>query len=157
MEIGGLIRKFLDELSTFMEGWRPVKGDRSFRRTQDDIRSSFHITCVKHLQDFDAVGDVAVEILTGRERVCIVGAELGNIAGTGQRRFPVSSSAEAKTSATLIYSLFEEVGMPFIERFSEPQAILETLKSGGREAMLISPIVSQPARQVEALDRYVGV
>lgn len=157
MKVSELQEKFLDELKELLPEWRFVKRDRHFKLKRDDIVWFFHISCINHESDFDAVGNVAVEYFSGKERVCIVGAELGNIEDSGQTRFPVSSSSEAISSAKLLYEFFVKVGLPFLHKFSSPNEVISTLKCGGKEAMLISPFINQHETQINRLCQKYGI
>lgn len=118
---------------------------------------SLHISCINHDSDFDAVGNVAVEYLSGKQRVCIIGAELGNIEGRGQIRFPVSSSGEAIASAKQLYNFFVQTGLPFLNKFSDPNLVVSVLRAGGKNAMLISPFTNQHEEQINRLCQMYSV
>ena len=113
MKVSELQDVFLRELKELLPEWKFVKRDRHFILKRDDVVWFFHISFINHGSDFDTVGNVAVEYLSGKELVCIIGAELGNIEGSGQTRFPVSSSDEAISSAKGLYDFFVKVGKPF--------------------------------------------
>lgn len=157
MKISELQNIFIDELKTFLPDWKFVKSHRHFKKTEKDTVWSFHISCINHTEDFDAVGDVAVEFKAGKERICIVGAELGNIEGIGQNRFPVSNSAEAKLSAVRLHEHFKEHGLPFLRRYSNPVEVVSTLKNSDKEAMLISPFINQHQEQINRLSSHYGI
>lgn len=151
MKVSELQEIFIGELEKRLPEWKFVKRDRQFKLKRDDVVWFFHISCINHESDFDAVGNVAVEYLSGKERVCIIGAELGNIEGSGQTRFPVSSANEAISSSKCLYDLFVKVGQPFLHKFSNPNEVVSTLKRGGKEAMLISPLINQHEIQINRL------
>ena len=151
MKVSELQEKFIGELGKLLPEWKFVKRDRHFKLKRDDVVWFFHISCINHESNFDAVGNVAVEYLSGKERVCIIGAELGNIDGSGQTRFPVSSPNEAISSSKCLYDLFVKVGQPFLLKFSNPNEVVSTLKRGGKEAMLISPLINQHETQINRL------
>jgi len=152
MRVSELQELFLQALAKLLSEWKFVKSKRSFVRKSGPIWHHFHISCINHETDFDAVGDVAIEIRKGRERLCVVGAELGNIAGIGQRRFSVHSAASASVAAHEIQSYFVQVGEAFFERYSRVESILETLREGGKEAMLICPFEQQRDRTLKVLE-----
>lgn len=151
MKVSELQEIFIDELKSLLPEWKFVKRERHFKLKNDKVVWFFHISCINHESDFDAVGDVAVEFLSGKERVCIIGSELGNIEGAGQKRFPVSSSSEAISSAQHLHNYFVKVGLPFLDKYSNPNVVVLTLKRGGKEAMLISPLVNQHETQINRL------
>ncbi|MBB1390076.1 hypothetical protein H5185_11695 [Shewanella sp. SG44-6] len=92
--------------------------------------------------------------MSDKLRLCIVGAELGNIEGVGQKRFTVGNMQQAVESADAIYNYFSAVGIPFLKRYSDPNEVINTLRVGGKEAMLISPIVSLHKQQIDSLAQY---
>ncbi len=151
MKVSELQEKFIDELRMLLPEWKFVKRERHFKLKTNDVMWFFHISCINHELDFDAVGGVAVEYASGKERVCIIGAELGNFESSGQTRFSVSSSDEAISSAKCLYDFFVQVGQPFLHKFSNPNEVVSTLKRGGKEAMLISPLINQHETQISRL------
>ena len=151
MKISELQAKFIDELKLLLPEWRFIQSERHFKKQEGSVTWYFHITCINRTDDFDAVGDVSVEFKTNKERVCIVGAELGNIEGIGQNRFPVTSGEEAIYSAGQLYKCFTEHGLPFLIKYSDPVKVASTLKVGAKEAMLISPIINQHQDQIRKL------
>ena len=157
MKVSELQEKFIGELKELLPDWRFVKSDRHFKIKRDDVVWFLHISCINHESYFDAVANVAVEFVSGKERVCIIGAELGNIEGSGQRRFPVSSPTEAIRSSMSLYDLFVKVGQPFLQKFSNPNEVVSTLKRGGKEAMLISPLMNQHESQINRLCKEYGI
>ena len=129
-----------------------MKNQRHFKqKKRNDIMWFFHISCVNHVSDFDAIGDVAIEFLSGNNLVCMIGAELGNIEGSGQKRFPVSNAHEAAESARQLSKFFIEIGLPFLVRLSVPSEVVSVLKKGGSEATLINPLTSQHQSQITSL------
>lgn len=157
MKVSELQNIFIDELKALLSDWKFIKSQRHFKKNEEGIVWLLHIGCLNHLADFDAVGDVAVEFKAGKESICIVGAELGNIEGTGQNRFSVSTSAEARSSATKLYKYFEDHGLPFLRKYSNPVEVVTTLEKGGKEAMLISPFLNQHQEQMNRLSSHYDI
>ena len=157
MKLSDLESFFIEELEAYMSEWTYVKSQRQFKKTVKGNTWYFHISCIKHMFDFDVVGDVAIEFKSKKERICIVGAELGNISGVGQKRFSVASKPQAKVSALEIYKYFEEYGCKFCQKYSEPYNVINTLKSGGKEALLISPFVSNHKEQILSLTNHLKI
>jgi hypothetical protein len=151
MKVSELHAAFLQELGELLPGWKFVASQRHFKRTEGSANWLLHVTFVNHEQDFDAIGNVAVEFLAGRKRVAVVGAQLGNIAGVGQTRHSVSSPASAAKAARSLLAEFTHVGLPFLERYSVPAVAIAALQAGGPEARLISPFQQNHAAQVVAL------
>ncbi|WP_428666995.1 hypothetical protein [Photobacterium swingsii] len=157
MKLSDLESLFIEELEAYMSEWTYVKSQRKFKKIVKGNTWYFHINCIKHVSDFDVVGDVAIEFKAKKERICIVGAELGNISGVGQKRFSVASESQAKESALEIYKYFEEHGCKFCRKYSEPHNVINTLKNGGKEALLISPFVSNHKEQIISLTNHIKI
>jgi len=157
MKVSELQNILLEELQSLLPDWKFIKGKREFQRAEEGFIWFLHISCINHLEDFDAVADVAVEFKAGKERLCIVGAELGNIEGTGRLRFPVSNREAAKSSALELYEHFNEHGLRFLRKYSDPAEVVGTLRSGGKEAMLISPLLNQHQDQINRLSSHYGI
>lgn len=157
MKLSELESFFLEELEAYLPQWTYVKSKRQFKRIEKENIWYFHISCIKHVSDFDVVGDVAIEFKSKKERICIVGAELGNISGVGQKRFSVASKSQAKESALEIYRYFEKYGYKFCQVYSEPHNIIDTLKNGGKEALLLSPFVSNHEEQIFSLTKHFQI
>jgi len=153
MKISELQAIFLSQLEKHLEDWKFIKGQREFKKVNGNITWYFHISCINHVGDFDGVGDVAIEFKKGKERICIIGAELGNIEGQGQKRFKVSNRKDAKSSAASICELFLRVGLPFLQKYSDPYRVISTLENGGEEAMLISPFADLRPGKLQSMKR----
>ncbi|PKH29146.1 hypothetical protein CXF88_19705 [Shewanella sp. ALD9] len=82
---------------------------------------------------------------------------MGNIEGTGQCRFSVSKKQSAKSSAFELYEYFNERGLPFLRKYSDPTEVVGTLRNGGKEAMLISPFLNQHQDQINRLSSHYGI
>jgi hypothetical protein len=139
-------------LASHMRGWGFVKSTRSFRRRDGDRQWSLHLAFINHVNDFDVVADVAVEHLLNKQRICIVGAELGNIIGTGQRRWSVGDLPHAQAAADGVHQLFITAGVPFLQRFSELSQILNTLRADQKTARLICPFVKDHVAEADAIE-----
>ena len=155
MKVAELHSILIDALKSRLDGWKFVASQRHFERRVGEKRWFLHLSFVNHQADFDAVANVAVEYVHNRKRVCILGASLGNIEGTGQMRFGVSNPTDVPAAADGIAEQFRRVGLPFLERFSQPQEALSVLKAGGKEALLISPFREKHATQIRSIERYV--
>ncbi len=151
MKVSELHTAFLQELGALLPGWKFIASQRHFKRTEGSANWLLHVAFVNHEHDFDAIGDVAVEFLASRKRVAVVGAQLGNIAGVGQTRHPVSSPASAAEAARSLIAEFTQVGLPFLQHYSFPAVAAAVLQAGGPEARLISPLQENHAAQVIAL------
>lgn len=128
--------------------WKFVHSSRSLVRKREHSRWFLHVTFANHVHDFDVVADVAVEHLLGKHRICIVGAELGNIQGTGQHRWGVDSPSSTTAAAHGVETLFNEIGTPFLDCFSSIEEVLRVYRMDREMARLINPFEQNP--QVEA-------
>ncbi|MFL0913877.1 hypothetical protein ACJO1G_18300 [Vibrio parahaemolyticus] len=155
MKVSELQSVFLNELSSLLPSWKYVKSQRTFKLKVDDCHWHIHMSCIDHISDFDAVCDVAVEFLKIKNMRLILGAELGSINGNGQRRFSVSSYADAINSARELKYCFDSVGVSFLNLYSDPETVLRILKQGGKEAQLISPLIHLHEQQIEALSHHL--
>jgi hypothetical protein len=151
MKVSELQTVFLQDLQALLPEWRFVSSFRHFKRSFGQVNWLFHIACVNHPEDFDAIGNVAVEFLMARKRVAIVGTQLGNISGVGQTRHTVSSPESRVQAARSLVTEFQRVGLPFLERYSSVTTVLSALQSGGTEASLISPLRELHGGQIAAL------
>jgi hypothetical protein len=151
MKLSELHTIFLAELRKLLPDWRFISTQRSFKRSVGSVNWLFHIGWVNHIEDFDAIGNVAVEFVAAKQRVAIFGAQLGNIAGIGQTRHSVRSVPTAKSSARTLVDEFHTIGVPFLERYSCPKTVQSVLLADGPEALLISPLREQHEREVLAL------
>ena len=157
MKVSDLQSRFINELQTLLPEWEYVKSQRHFKKIDNDKHYYFHISCINHVNDFDAVGDISIEFKDGKNRICIIGAELGNIEGIGQNRFPVSNDVEARASAINLHQCFEKCGLEFIQKYSDPVLVVDTLKRGGMDAQLISPFLEQHDDQIIRMSRHYGI
>ena len=155
MKVSELHEVFLDELGALLPEWKYVKSLRTFKLKSGACNWLLHVTFINHASDFDATADVSIEFFENRKRLIIVGAELGNIEGTGQRRFAVTSNKDTLESARTMKHYLETVGLPFLHLYSDPRKVLSTLIKGGEEAQLISPLLNLHAHQIEILGHHI--
>lgn len=151
MKLAPLHDAFIAALQRRLPDWRFVAKHRHFQKAHGNVTWLFHIAFINHETDFDAVADVAVEFLEGKKRACIFGAELGNIHGPGQRRYSVASAAQAALEAERAVKDLQDIGLPFLEAYSNPSQVIQTLEAGGTKASLISPIAEKHPGQIAAL------
>ncbi|MGR2806270.1 hypothetical protein [Vibrio harveyi] len=155
MKVSELQEVFLTELGSLLPEWKYVNSPRTFKLKSGNFNWHLHISCINRASGFDATADVAVEFLDKKKKLIIVGAELGNIEGAGQRRFPVISYDDAVGSARRLKLCFEAVGLPFLNLYSDPKVVLLSLKKGGKDAMSISPLPNLHDQQIEILSQYI--
>ena len=140
---------FIAHLKAALPEWRFVSAHRHFVKVYPERKLYAHVAFINHVDDFDAVLNVAVEFVAGRKPVCTIGASLGNIEGVGQVRYRVVDSASADSSARQATAHLGCVGMPFFERYETASAVLAALRKGAR---LISPLIHLHAEQIAALE-----
>lgn len=134
-------------------------------------RACLHLAFIKHSQDFDVVADVAVRfdqledlvnannsLLSKKEKrqTYSLGAELGNIAGEGQKRWGLASFAELERVAGQLVDSFKVIGLPYLDRASTLEGAYQLLTSPGRDAWLHSPIHSSRAKRIVGLAKIMG-
>lgn len=144
---------------------------QSFLRRIPVGRASLHLAFIQHPKDFDLVADVAVRfdqledlvnstnsLLSKREKeqTYSLGAELGNLSGKGQRRWPVASLADVDVVADQVVTCFREVGLPYLDIAMTLDGAYNLLTSPGRNAWLHSPIHASRAKRVVGLAKIMG-
>lgn len=156
-DIKALEEQLLYELSFGLakHGFKRKARDQSFYKPTAFGRVAFHISFVKHKYDFDVTADVAIRVdeledlinefndrLTKAEKrqTFTIGAELGNIADGREKRWTVTNASDILEVAASILSAFETVGLPYLEKYSSLEAILEVLSKNDRLGWLHSPI-----------------
>jgi hypothetical protein len=152
MKSSSLRDQFIEKLKNDLPDWKFIASNRHFRRTRPGRNWFVHISFINHEDDFDATLDVAVEFLSGKQPICILGASLGNIEGVGQARYNVNSNRSAEASAIDAIAHLKRIGLPFLERYSNVETALATLRSAGAEARLISPLLHLHSQQIAALE-----
>jgi len=153
------------------DGFESKPVSQSFLRRVPAGRASLHLAFIEHPRDFDVVADVAVRIddledlvntnnplLSQKEKgqTYSVGAELGNIAGEGQMRWNVASSADVNQVADQLVAAFKAIGLPYLDRAATPEGAYKLLTSPGREAWLHSPIHASRAKRIVGLAKILG-
>jgi hypothetical protein len=157
MALAALQQALTDDLAVRLPLWRFVKGRRSFECRRGNVTWHLHLAFITHRDDdFDVVVDVAVEHKRGRERVCIVGAELGNIRGTGQHRWTVASVDDVPIATQGILDEFSATGLPFLERYSNLPEILRVMRASPKDARLIMPLVADPVAEAASIEARFG-
>ena len=148
-------------------GFRLRKTLRDFRRDVGQSTQIFHVTFINHPGDFDVTVDVAVRhhrveeaLNEGRpdlkesekKLTATVGAGLGNITGSGQHRWTVTSGHDIPLVVDGIVSNVEKVGLPFLERFTSLEETFRVLSLKGSEATLICPLPEKRAKIMQIME-----
>jgi len=172
--LSALEKKLLSEVGSLLQGHgfssRPV--GQSLRLVKPFGWASIHLAFVRHPPvDFDVIVNVAIRIdavqdsiqggdslITDKDRKnsATIGCELGNLKGVGQQRWTVSSEEDVSPIASEIAVECEATLLPFIERYSDLGALLETLSTNAGIAQLISPIESKRSKTVFALSALLN-
>lgn len=168
-----LERELLDEvgkrLARFGFSVRP-KG-QSFHRYFKDGRVVVHLAFIEHANDFDVTVDVAirfdaVEDLVNRSNMLLskrekgdtftIGTELGNLERGQPFRIPLVGAGDVVRAVDDIVTKVEAVGLPYIERYSQPEAAYCLLSRDERAVWLHSPIHAERAKRACALLKVMG-
>lgn len=156
MALAALHQEVIDQLAVRLPTWRFIKSTRTFVQLHNHCKWHLHIAFVNHRDDFDLVADVAVEHFHAKKQLSILGAELGNIARTGQRRWTVGSDASASDAVNGLLMLFKEVGIPFMQRFSDLGEVVRVLRTDPITTRLIFPLVSDPLGEANRIESGVS-
>ncbi len=129
-------------------------------------RMLFHLAFIPHQGDFDTTADIGIrfdqveqwanrgnKLLTEREkrRTCTIGCELGSLSECQQKRWTIANPDDVEIVALSIVETFGRVGMPYLERFSDPERALEALVGDDPSSWLHSPIHAARAIRAVAL------
>lgn len=140
MALASLHQEVIVAMTDRFPGWKFVKSIQSFVQLHGNCKWYVDLAFVNHVNDFDVVVNVMVEHLIGKQRICILGAELGNILGTGQHRWNVDSNSSALAAAQGVQEMVHEVGFPFLNRFTDLAEVVRTLRTDKKTARLIFPL-----------------
>lgn len=125
-----------------------------------------HLAFIAHPSDCDVTADVAIRIdaveelvqrtdqhLSAKEKreTATAGAELGNIADRRQHRWTVATAADVVPVADQIYKMFEDFGLPYLERLSEPGALLDALSRNDPAGWIHAPFHGARNKRAVAL------
>lgn len=153
------------------DGFESKPVSQSFLRRVPAGRASLHLAFIKHPRDFDVVADVAVRfneledlinannaLLSRKDKgqTYSLGAELGNIAGEGQMRWNVASSADVNQVADQLVAAFKAIGLPYLDRAATPEGAYKLLTGPERDAWLHSPIHASRAKRIVGLAKILG-
>lgn len=117
---------------------KKIRG-QSFWKPINNGRGSVHLSFINHSNDFDVTLDFAVRIealedlknrnnqhLKPKEKkeTATVGVELGNLKDGVQKRWTVATQVDIGKVSEEIYKNIVEVGIPYIEKYSNLENIL---------------------------------
>lgn len=141
------------------------------RRTTPDGWISVHVSFINHTNDFDVVLGMslriaAVEILLdGVDPLApkdsarwssTFGAELGNIEGTGQRRWSITASTDVAASVRTMRQAITSIGEPFLSAYEDKERLLSALSSDDAEGRLGCPLPEARAFRALAMAHVLG-
>ena len=144
---------------------------QSFHRMTEAGRQTLHIAFIEHEDDFDVTADVAIRVdvlekmvnsdnkqLTAFEKSdkASFGAELGNLEAGKQRRWSITSESEIPEVADSIIAALRNIGLPYLERYSDLRLMLETLAKNDRGAWLHAPVHESRCKRILALAVITG-
>jgi len=108
----------------------------------------------------DAVEDMLLPRVAGqkgqRTRTATVGAEIGNIADGRWHEWYIRPTDDVDAVADEIVHAFVSFGIPYLERLSDPEALLGALSQDGPAAVFYNPIPSSRCRRAVALALLLG-
>jgi len=165
----GLLRDFGERVARLGFSSRPI--GQTFLKPMHGGVSAAHLSFIEHENDFDVTVDVAIRfdaveelvnqsnsLLSPKEKSATftLGVELGNLLNGRPNRFTVSNSNDVATVSQQIVESLKEVGIPYIERFSNPNDAYEILSRDDHAAWLHSPIHSERAKRACAFLVVLG-
>jgi hypothetical protein len=156
MALASLHQEVIKAMTDRFPGWKFIKSIRSFVQLHENCKWYVHLAFINHVNDVDVVVAVTVEHLIGKQRICILGAELGNILGTGQHRWNVDSNSSALAAAQGAQVMVHEVGFPFLRRFSDLVEVVTTLRTDKKTARLIFPLEQNPAVEADRITSFMA-
>ena len=140
----------------------------SFIKPIPNGRQAIHLGFIRHKDDFDVTADVALgfdaleniirefESSSEDEKGYSMGAELGNISGSGQMRWTVTSTQDIPTVAESIMQTIVSIGFPYLQRYSRKEEALAAMKGDDRSAWLHMPVHDARARRALGLAFLLG-
>lgn len=153
-----LLVSLLQELTTPMAeiGFKLRKAERAFEAKTSFGMKIFSLGVITHPgTDFDITGNIAIRFDTVQDLVnqfntgatdaqkrrnATMGVELGNLAGTGQKRWNVSHLEDVRQAAFGILQEFRSIGLPYLEKYSDPRQALDVLGGNERANWLHMPV-----------------
>ena len=142
-----LFRELTRELSEFQFRAQPAR--QQFVRQQPAATWVIHVGFVRHRNDVDATIDLGVvlpqveKLLNGAgwqgNASATIGAEIGNIVDGRPRRWAVRNDLDAVEVASQMVGEVANFGLQWLEKFSNPESVFETLVPNDRASWLVMP------------------
>ncbi|HTG14335.1 MAG TPA: hypothetical protein VK747_03610 [Blastocatellia bacterium] len=173
----GLIKDLRNALLTSLAekvakyGFEGRVKEQSFYKRTPLGRLALHSSFIPHSADLDVTADVAVrfddvETLVNqhkdylsegeKKRTFTLGAELGNIGQGSFLRWTLPSLDDVETVSEAIMTVFEAIGLPYLEKYSSMESALEVLSGDDKAAWLHSPFHNERAMRAIALAFLLG-
>jgi hypothetical protein len=152
-DVQELLLRRVGELLTPL-GFRARTRAQSYRRDIPHGQWALHLSFIRHEADFDVTADVAIRFDAVEERLhrddkllaasekretATLGAELGNIERGEPHRWTVAEISDVAVVAPSIVAKFEQTGLPYLDRLSDPLRALEALTRNDGSEWLYSP------------------
>jgi hypothetical protein len=152
-------------------GFESRARDQSLARKTPFGRQTFHVSFIKHTHDCDVTADVAIRIdaledlmnewnatlsKSERKQTHSMGAELGNISEGRQRRWTLASKDDVPGAVSSVMALFESVGLPYLEQYSNLERVLAVVSGDDRASWLHSPFHDLRAQRAVGLAFVLG-
>jgi hypothetical protein len=152
-------------------GFESRPRDQAFVRKTSFGQQTFHVSFIKHAHDSDVTADVAIRIdaledllnesnealpKSERRKTHSIGAELGNISEGQQRRWTLASEDDIPEAVSSTMALFESVGLPYLEKYSNLELTLTALSGDDRASWLHAPFHDLRAKRAIGLAFVLG-
>jgi hypothetical protein len=135
-------------------GFKANLAEQTFYSRRPSGWAALHLSFIPHGEiDLDVTADAAVRFdaveqlvkpdsavpKSERGKTATVGGDLGNLKDHRHRWWTVSSEADVERVASEIAAAFIEIGIPYIDAFSDPEHVLSVLTSRDERAWLHLP------------------
>jgi hypothetical protein len=152
-------------------GFRPVRARRSFRRRSHTGVWAMHVGVIRHKVDLHATMDVAVRldqvetllerfeparVGKTREQAFTLGVQLGALTESGLLRWVLASTDDLEATARSMLSTFASLGLPYLQRYSDPSVAYRLLSSMAPRDWMHCPIASARCLRAVALVHSLG-
>ena len=121
-------------------GFKFQSARRSFVSRSLTHNYIFHLSFIRHPDDFDVVVDLDIRLNAVHDiaeaqgfqlAASTFGIEIGNLTVGQQRRWTVDSPASAIRAADELKLVFKEIAMPYFEKYTNMQAAYDLLSGDG--------------------------
>jgi hypothetical protein len=144
---------------------------QSFYKQTPSGKVSLHLAFIEHVIDFDVTVDIAIRfdalediinegnsLLTASEKrkTFSIGAELGNISEWKPKSWTVRSPADIEEVSRSIMDAFVSIGLPYIEKYSNMETVLDALSGDDKATWLLNPLDDVRAKQTICLAFLLG-